>query len=197
MPKLWNETIDAHRREVRDAILDTAAILVSECGLRGVTMSAIAEQTGIGRATLYKYFADVEAILAAWHEREIGWHLNELIRIAERAGAPDQRLEAVLEAYALRARRSHGQDATIVAALHQGRHVTDAEQRVHLMVRELVVEAGESGSLRVDIAADELVAYCLSAVTAAEHLTSQDGVHRLIAMIMTSLRATRNPAGVQ
>jgi len=25
VPKLWNETIEAHRREVRDAILDTTA----------------------------------------------------------------------------------------------------------------------------------------------------------------------------
>lgn len=51
MPKLWNQTIEAHRRDVHDAILDTAAALVAEHGLRSVTMSQIAEQTGIGRAT--------------------------------------------------------------------------------------------------------------------------------------------------
>lgn len=34
-----------------------------------MTMSRIAEEIGIGRATLYKYFPDVEAILLAWHER--------------------------------------------------------------------------------------------------------------------------------
>ncbi|TJV36742.1 MAG: helix-turn-helix transcriptional regulator, partial [Mesorhizobium sp.] len=55
MPKLWNETIDAHRRAVRDACLDTTAALVAEHGLLSVTMSKIAEETGIGRATLYKY----------------------------------------------------------------------------------------------------------------------------------------------
>ncbi|TIL19051.1 MAG: helix-turn-helix transcriptional regulator, partial [Mesorhizobium sp.] len=55
MPKLWNETIDAHRRAVRDATLDTTAALVAEHGLLSVTMSKIAEETGIGRATLYKY----------------------------------------------------------------------------------------------------------------------------------------------
>ena len=38
-------------------------------------MSQIAEQTGIGRATLYKYFPDVEAILLAWHERQVTGHL--------------------------------------------------------------------------------------------------------------------------
>src|SRR6266700_7593935 len=59
VPKLWKETIEAHRREVGDAILDTTAALVAEHGLRSVTMSQIAEETGIGRATLYKYFTNV------------------------------------------------------------------------------------------------------------------------------------------
>src|SRR5918996_4902222 len=62
VPRLWTETIEEHRRAVRDATLDTAAALVGEHGLRSVTMSQIAEETGIGRATLYKYFPDVEAI---------------------------------------------------------------------------------------------------------------------------------------
>ena len=69
MPKLWSETIEAHRRDVRGAILDTTAELVAEHGLLSVTMSQNAEATGIGRATLYKYFSDVEAILVARHER--------------------------------------------------------------------------------------------------------------------------------
>src|SRR5687767_12640605 len=69
VPKLWNETIEAHRQAVQEAILDTTAALVEEHGLTAVTMSAIAEKTGIGRATLYKYFSDIETVLSAWHER--------------------------------------------------------------------------------------------------------------------------------
>lgn len=62
VPKLWHETVDAHRAHVREAILETTWQLVSERGLRGVTMAEIAERAGIGRATLYKYFPDVEAV---------------------------------------------------------------------------------------------------------------------------------------
>ena len=80
MPKLWTETIEAHRREVHEAILDTTAALAAKHGLRSVTMSQIAEQVGIGRATLYKYFPDVEAILATWHERQLTGHLAQLRR---------------------------------------------------------------------------------------------------------------------
>jgi DNA-binding transcriptional regulator YbjK len=65
MPKLWNETIEAYCREVRNAILDTTAALLAEHGLRSVTMSQIAQATGIEPATLYEYFSGVAASTAA------------------------------------------------------------------------------------------------------------------------------------
>jgi AcrR family transcriptional regulator len=40
-------------------------------------MSDIAEATGIGRATLYKYFLDLETILSAWHQRQVEAHLAD------------------------------------------------------------------------------------------------------------------------
>src|SRR5580765_2136053 len=75
MPKLWNETIESHRHDVREAILHATMALVAEHGPLSVTMSQIAEKTGIGRATLYKYFPDIDAILTAWHERHVAEHL--------------------------------------------------------------------------------------------------------------------------
>src|SRR5437764_14862660 len=119
MPKLWSETIEAHRRTVHDAILDTTAELVAEHGLLAVTMSRIAEGTGIGRATLYKYFPDVESIMAAWHERQITGHLQELAALRDGPGGAGERLTAVLDAYALIQQRRHGHDAEIGAALHR------------------------------------------------------------------------------
>ena len=83
VPRLWAQTVHTHRREVREAILDTASALVTERGLLSVTMSQIAEETGIGRATLYKYFPDVEAILDAWHQRQITGHLEYLADVRD------------------------------------------------------------------------------------------------------------------
>ena len=186
MPRLWDETIEAHRRAVRDATLDTTAALVAECGLASVTMSQIAEQTGIGRATLYKYFPDVEAILLAWHERQITGHLEHLAEVRDRAGDAAERLEAVLGAYALIQHERH--DTELAAFLHRGEHVARAQQQLRGMIRDLLTEAAETGDLRDDVAPDELASYCLHALTAAGSLPSKAAVRRLVTVTLAGLR---------
>jgi AcrR family transcriptional regulator len=191
MPKLWHQTIEAHRREVHEAILDTTAALVGEHGLRAVTMSQIADETGIGRATLYKYFSGVEAILFAWHERRIAGHLEYLAEVRDRASDPGERLEAVLEAYALISRESQGHhDTELAAFLHRDKQVARAQQQLRAMIRDLLTEAAESGDLRDDVAADELASYCLHALTAASSLPSKAAVRRLVTVILAGLRAS-------
>ncbi|UQW99302.1 TetR/AcrR family transcriptional regulator [Streptomyces sp. RerS4] len=186
MPKLWNETIDAHRAAVREAILDATAKLVAQGGLRSVTMSQIAERTGIGRATLYKYFSDVQAVLLAWHERQVAAHLQQLAGIRDQTGTAMERVRAVLEAYAGIARQQHGGE--LAALLHQGEHVTHAEQHLHGMVQHLLAEAAEAGDLRGDVPPAELAQYCLHALTAAAALTSQAAVTRLVVVTLDGLR---------
>jgi AcrR family transcriptional regulator len=192
VPKLWNQTIEAHRRAVRDATLDATAALVAEGGLRSVTMSQIAEKTGIGRATLYKYFSDVEAILLAWHERQITGHLEYLAEVRDQAGDASERLEAVLEAYALISHESHGHhDTELVALLHRDEQVSRAQQQLRDLIRDLLTEAAETGDLRDDVASDELASYCLHALTAASSLLSKVSVRRLVTVILAGLRPSR------
>ena len=189
MPRLWNDTIEAHRREVRGAILDSTAALVAEQGLRSVTMSQIAEETGIGRATLYKYFSDVEAILLAWHERQISGHLDYLAEVRDQAGDPRERLEAVLEAYALIAHETHGhRNRELAAFLHGDEQVARAQQQLRRMIRDLLAEGAASGDLRDDVAPDELASYCLHALTAAGSLPSKAAVRRLVTVTLAGLR---------
>ncbi len=94
MPRLWADTMDSHRRQVNDAILDATAELMTEQGPLSVSMSAIAERAGIGRATLYKYFPDVESILVAWHARNFAVQLNRLKALSQ---DEDVTLEEVVE----------------------------------------------------------------------------------------------------
>ena len=186
MPKLWDETIETHRRAVRDAVLGAAGVLVAERGLRGVTMSALAERTGIGRATLYKYFPDVEAVLAAWHDAQVTAHADQLVRLREQPGTASERLEAVLAAYAAIQSRRH--DGELAVHLHASSHVGRARNRIEDVVEELLAEAAENGAVRTDLSPRELAGFCMHALTAAAGLRSKASVRRLVDVTLDGLR---------
>ncbi|HEX6523294.1 MAG TPA: TetR/AcrR family transcriptional regulator [Streptosporangiaceae bacterium] len=190
MPKLWTETIQAHRAAVQDAVLDAVAALVAEHGLASVTMSQIAERTGIGRATLYKYFPDAEAALAAWHERQITRHLTELTQARDTATpGPYGQLQAVLEAYALRQHQHRNQHngSELASLLHQGEHVARAQQQLHAFITGLIAETAKAGQVRDDIAPGELASYCLHALTAAASVPAEDAARQLVTLTMAAL----------
>ena len=189
MPKLWSETIREHRRTVRDAILDAAWGLAAERGPLAVTMSQIAERAGIGRATLYKYFPDVEAVLVAGHERHVTAHLEQLRALRERDDDPARQLEAVRPAYALIShhRSRHG-TAEVAALVHRGEHVTRAHRELTDLFQELVVAAVQADVVRDDVAPAELAAFCLHSLAGAGSLPSEAAVHRLVALTLAGLR---------
>jgi AcrR family transcriptional regulator len=191
VPKLWTETIEEHRQAVRESILETTWAQVTEHGPMSVTMTQIAEKVGIGRATLYKYFPDVQSILAAHHERHVADHLQELTELHEGPGDPGERLAAVLEHYALicHHRERHG-TAELAALLHRGEHVTHAQQRLLGLFRDLLTEAAAAGQIRDDLPPDELANYCVHALAAAGNLRTQVAARRLAAVTLAGLRHT-------
>lgn len=189
MPRLWHETVETHRTAVRDAILETAVALVTEHGLRSATMLQIAEETGIGRATLYKYFPDVEAILVAWHERHVSGHLEHLAGLRDQAGTAIERLQAVLDAYALIQHKRHATELS--ALLHRDEHVGQAQQHLSDLIQDLVIEAAKAGDVRDDVAPGELASYCVYALAAATSVPSEAAVHRLVEVTLAGLRAPR------
>ena len=189
MPKLWTDTIEGHRREVRDAVLDTTAALVDRHGLRAVTMSRVAEETGIGRATLYRYFPDLESILRAWHERQLAAHLAELTATRHQGDSAVERLEAVLTAYTRlsSASREH-RGSELAARLHATEEGARTSHQLHGVVTELVEEGVRTGDLRSDVPSAELATYCLHALAAAADLGSEAAVRRLVDVTLAGLR---------
>ena len=187
VPRLWSETIKTHRRQVHEAILDAAVALVAHQGLHAVTMSEVAEKSGVGRATLYKYFPDIESILVAWHDNQVSSHLERLVEVRDRAGSAQERLEAVLGAYALMTfERPHGTE--LAAFVHRGEHLADAQDKLSAFLIELFVDAGKTGAIRSDIPPAELAAFCLHALAAAGNVTSKAAVQRLVRVTLAGLR---------
>lgn len=182
VPKLWNETIEAHRGAVREAILDAAAALVSEHGLLSVTMSQVAQKVGIGRATLYKYFRDVEAILLAQHDRQVAGRLEHLAAVTHAGGDAGHQLEAVLHIHAMMTYEHH--DSAMAASMHHD----GARQRQDAFMQDLLRRAAEAGAIRDDMSPEELASYCLHALTAAAESPTKAAVNRLVQLTLDSLR---------
>lgn len=192
MPRLWNDTIAAHREEVRDAILDAASALVAERGLTSVTMSAIAQRAGITRATLYKYFPDVGAILAGSHERQVERNLTELVAARDATKDAERRLEVMLETYARLVHEQHASE--LVAFMRHSDLTTRGYRQLIEMLRDVIADGAKRGRLRNDVSPAELANFCVNALSGAHTVASMAAVRRLVSVTLTGLRAS-SPSG--
>lgn len=191
MPRLWQDSVDAHRAAVREATLDAVGALIGAHGLPALTMSRIAQDAGIGRATLYKYFPDVEAVLSAWHQRQVHAHLAALGDAADRAGTALERLTRVLLAFASSIRKTHGSEHG--ALLHHDEVVLKAQKHLRQMLAALITDAAAAGDVRDDTPAAELAGFCLHALSAARALDDDVALARLVELTMTGLRPQGPP----
>lgn len=188
MPKLWEESIDGHRRAVRDAITEAAWQLAEEQGPLTLTMSQVATAAGIGRATLYKYFPDVESILIARHAAHVEGHLQGLEQVRADAGPVGPRLVAVVHGYAsICFHRAQESSTDISALVHRSPAVADAERRLRQVFVELIDEAAAERLVRTDVSSEELAGYCLHAVSAAGQAADLEHLRRLERLVLDGL----------
>jgi AcrR family transcriptional regulator len=169
VPKLWKDTVDTHRQAVRDAILHAVHSQLHAHGLAGITMAGIAQQAGIGRATLYKYFPDVQSILDAAHEQHISEHVATLRALADSGASARDRLESVLALYLgiCTERLRHG-DADVVSLLHRPDVISRADEQLLALFTSLLTEAVNAGGVRNDIPPQDLARFCLQSLAAGD-----------------------------
>jgi AcrR family transcriptional regulator len=63
MPRINAPTIDEHKEITRTALLDAGIDCFLENGFAGTSIGTLADEAGIGRTTVYEYFANKEALL--------------------------------------------------------------------------------------------------------------------------------------
>ena len=183
MPKIWADTMDTHRRQVNDAILDATAELIAEHGPMSVTMSAIAERVGIGRATLYKYFPDVEAILVAWHTRDFAGHREQLRALTEAEDVTLDDVAAFVRAQRHQHRHHKGVDLvdslahTLAGA--EGPLNDTIQREVITSLRALLARLAQRKEVRADREPELLARWLLHAVHAPSDL-DDDAISELV-----------------
>mgnify|MGYP003583797183 CR=1 FL=1 len=190
VPRIWEETVDAHRDAVLDAIAHATARVVHRAGVGGLTMSAIAAEAGIGRATLYRYVKDAGAALALWQEHGVALHLRQLEDFAATAD-PDRRLAVVLERYALNRQHRHGPGHAELS--HSEILLDSARAKVRELFSELLRVERDRGRLRTDMTSCELAAYAVAALEACSDMPSADAARQLARLVHDSLTKGHAP----
>ena len=174
--------------------MEAAWRLAEERGPLSVTMSQVAEEAGIGRATLYKYFPDVESILVARHAGHVAQHLAQLNELRGRGETASARLVYVLGGYATICFHRGLHSSTEVATLvHRAPEMVEAERGLHGLMVELIEDAIAEGGIRRDQPAGELADYCLHALGAAARATDPSTVARLVDMVLAGIGCRETP----
>ena len=183
MPRIWAETVDTHRRLVQDAIVDATAELAAEHGPLSVSMSAIAERAGVGRATLYKYFPDVESIFVEWHRREFSERLEQLKALSTRDDVTLRELAGLVRRGRIDHRGRKGAAAGILA------HTAVAAESVVLgtieaelvaLVAEVVRRLARGNQVRTDHSPKVLARWILHGAHASPELDDRAVVDLLV-----------------
>jgi AcrR family transcriptional regulator len=174
-------------RDLRAVIMTATVELVNEQGLTAVAMSHVAERSGITRATLYKYFPDVRAILDAYQEQQVTANLAALVAARDEGNSPRERLERMLEAFSLMVYHQH--TAELVVFLNSSERAGRGYAQFGKMLREVISEGARSGTFRKDVPAAELASFCTSALNAAMHVGSVAAARRLAHVAVSAVCA--------
>ena len=153
MPRIDAPTLAEHREQRRDALLEAATTVMRESGT--VTMSAVAERTGLSRTAVYEYYRSSADLIADVLVDELAAWIDHLAEAIDGITDPRERLVTWIRA--------------ALAYVEDGRHalVRAAGDATLPPVRRAQVQ-----TLHRDLAAPVYVALREIGVTDAQRLAS-------------------------
>ena len=141
--------------EMRERILDAAREILREEGYAALTMRAIAERIGSSPMTLYTYFRNREALMAALDERQrahIQARHDEMLREAEQGDVCAVLRRALLVYARIAAGAPHLYELLWVQPLMRPDHVVPQQRRLQTNVQHLarLIALGISRGVCID-----------------------------------------------
>lgn len=88
-----------HHGDLRSALVDAAADVIAERGVRGFSLAEASRRIGVTTAAPYRHFADRDELLAAVMARALRVFATMLASAADGADTPERRLAAMAGAY--------------------------------------------------------------------------------------------------
>ncbi len=180
---------DAERNRRR--ILDAAAELFAERGLH-VSLDEVAERAGVGVGTVYRRFADREALVDALLQTRV----DELFEMVERAAANPDPWEGLIDFIETGA-EFHGRNRAVKELMFSARGSREWVDRVRSRIRPkvsaMVAAAKEQGKLRedLDILDVPMVELMLAGVIDFTRDGDRDTWRRMLGIVVDGLKAGR------
>lgn len=170
MPRITAPTVAQHRAARERALLDAAHELLTETG-EAPSLSRVAERAGLGRTTMYQYFASRQELLRAMVRDVFPRWTARISDAMDRAPTEADRLMAYAVAnVSLVAEGAHAVGSAL-AALAPGEELDEQAARMHREVQEPLVRTLE----RLEVDAPAEVAELVNAVVHGATLLLESG----------------------
>ncbi|WHT19745.1 helix-turn-helix domain containing protein [Crossiella sp. CA-258035] len=176
---------DAQRN--REKLLKCAVRLFSERGPEA-TLDAVAKAAGVGIGTLYRHFPTREALIEAAYR-------NELAQVCAAAAdllaelPPERALRTWMDRFLDYWTTKHGMSDALNAVIASGADPYE-QSRDSLVsaVQLLLAPAAESGALRTDVPAEDVLLGIAGVALVAGATDQRDAASRLLDLLMDGLR---------
>ena len=159
-------------KSARERIIDATLTLVSEQGLAGLTMVAVAKTAGVARATLYNHYPDIPSILADAATAHNRLAIDGLTQALAVISTPTKAIEQLVRHIA--SISSHGHTLTTHHDFppelrdQLSAFDTELEQRI----RSILTDGIASGDFRPDLDADFTALLLRHALTGVSELVA-------------------------
>jgi TetR/AcrR family transcriptional regulator, mexCD-oprJ operon repressor len=182
------------QERVSAAILEAAAQLLARRG-EAASMSDVAAAAGVGRATVYRYFPNREALLEELADLALTTAGDRLLA----AGLPNVSVEEGL-ARAVRVLVGVGDYFVVLARERVRPNPAHLQQRLLAPLRALLERGQETGIIRTDVEAswltDSLLSLVVSLLLAQPVLGEEDAAATITSLFLDGSRSREEPKAI-
>jgi AcrR family transcriptional regulator len=178
----------ADARRNRQRLLDAALQVYAERGADDASLDEIARRAGVGIGTLYRHFPTRQALLEAVYRDQV----EELCAVARELhdeAPPEQALERWLRALMAFATTKKNLSSSLMSGPNKSEVATSCSAMVREAATKLLAEAQQTGQVRADVDAIDLLRMSHALAIAADLPYSHpDQGERLMSVLLAGLR---------
>jgi AcrR family transcriptional regulator len=177
----------ADARRNREELLTRAGEVFTERGI-DASLEEIARRASVGIGTLYRHFPNREVLVEAVYRHEVATLCEGVDDLLAQHG-PDEALAIWMRSFAVYVSHKRGMAMALKSLLGADSPLfTESHRRIQEAIGILVAAAVESGSIRADVAPDDLLRAMGGICMAADSPDWADRVGSLIGLLIDGLR---------